>query len=493
MVQDSLSQRVGRYGPLACILGLAFVLRVWNVSELSLRHYDEGIYCSAASSVLLGRMDLPVEVAPPLFPLLIAGMFVLFGVTAPAAIAVSIVAGTATVAVAYGLGSRLAGRSAGLLAAAALAVNPIHLVYSRMALTDALFGLLMGLSLILIARAIERRGWGDWCMAGVVVGLCMNAKYHGALPWVFLAAAVAPRVAGRRETGLRDWGPRALVGVAISAALALPWIVFIQSSVGLATFLQHRTGYTSWPTGEHWKIYAWSLAVGASWPLIAGGLAAVGWCLRRWRADGLMVSAAFVGFLMLLTMYTPYPRLTVPLIVLACVGSGVAIHAIGSASKRRRAAQIAACIIVLLPGIAQWAVALRPNTGYRDAANHVRQIVRQADPPPSVCLAFVRETPALQFMLGGSGLRLGPLEEAGPAGIVVVADRAGVANERLEAFLRKLPAGSVSAARFDSPFPFLWPMPDDEKRLAGTPPDPLLPDPRYVTVYRIGPFSRLGD
>ena len=70
----------------------------------------------------------------------------------------------------------------GIGAALMLATAEYHLVFSRLALTDATFTLLFWAALWCLFEAIST-GKRHWFVAGgVVTGLCWNTKYHGFLP-----------------------------------------------------------------------------------------------------------------------------------------------------------------------------------------------------------------------------------------------------------------------------------------------------------------------
>jgi hypothetical protein len=129
--------------------------------------------------------------------------------------------GVAVVLAAAGLGRRVAGRGAGLLAGWTVAVNPVFLQYTVSPLTDVLAALLVTLGLVALADAQKpRRGlWG-----GVWLGLAVMVSYK---TLAMAAAAVAVLVLAGRWRGRRTW-LEALGGLATCAVgqILLDWVTY---------------------------------------------------------------------------------------------------------------------------------------------------------------------------------------------------------------------------------------------------------------------------
>ncbi len=151
---------------------------------------------------------------------------------------------------------------------------------------------------------------------------------------------------------------------------------------------------------------------------------------------------------------------------------------------------------LLLPAVPQWGRAIQPNTGYRFAAAYARDEALKADYLPVVCLETLREAPVGRFMLGDPHIKLGSFDAAehfaGRRGAIILADRGATHNDRLSAFLHRLDLRRLNVMRFQNPFPFLWPLTDEERQAAARRPDLYRPDPRYVTVYVIAPVRENG-
>ena len=126
------------------------ILRFWNFGRLSLSHFDEGIYAFSGlwivsrRGLLDPRSRRSVAYAPPGFPILVGAVLrPASAVSDYAAIVVAILAGIASIPVAGWLGRRTFGPGAGprrrSFAAAPGWRWPVHVAFSRKALTDAPF------------------------------------------------------------------------------------------------------------------------------------------------------------------------------------------------------------------------------------------------------------------------------------------------------------------------------------------------------------------
>ncbi len=154
------------------------------------------------------KFGQPHLTKPPLTYWAEAGCIELFGATEFAVRFPSALAGSLVIVLCLALGWRLYGLRVGLLAAALLAVTPLHLVVSRLTLTDGLLNLFWFLTLIgglMTVREPGRWRWPLLMCAGVALGwLTKPLAPWGALGivgvWMLLAghwrALVWPAVAG---------------------------------------------------------------------------------------------------------------------------------------------------------------------------------------------------------------------------------------------------------------------------------------------------------
>ncbi len=150
-----MAKPVARWWPLAALLVLAAGLRLGTLNLQSF-WYDEAftpVHVLHASLGATLRAVVHHENTPPLWYVLIWGWSRLFGTGEVALRLPSALAGTATVAVAWGIGSQLAGRRAAIATAAFVAVNPLFIWYSQEARAYGLFVFLAALAMWCWLRA----------------------------------------------------------------------------------------------------------------------------------------------------------------------------------------------------------------------------------------------------------------------------------------------------------------------------------------------------
>lgn len=221
------------------------------------------------------------ESTPPLYYLLAWGATRLLGHGEAALRAVSALAGTLTVPIAFAAGAALATRRVGLVAAALAATSPILVWYSQEARSYALLVALTALTLPCFARARERpTGWrlAAWAASGMAaLATHYFAVFVVAPEAVLLLAAARPRRVA--------W--RVLVAVAAVAAAGA-------SLLGLA-ISQERRGGVSWihrialshrllETPREW-IAGFPPGIGAWLLWAAGAIAAAALALLALRGD----------------------------------------------------------------------------------------------------------------------------------------------------------------------------------------------------------------
>jgi hypothetical protein len=106
---------------------------------------------------------------------------------------VSAAAGVTTVYVVYLIGRRLASERTGLVAAAALAVMPLHVLNCHYGTVDVTQTLFIALCLYFTLGIIEGEGIRAWALAGAMAGLAASTKYNGILVLIAPVAAGALR------------------------------------------------------------------------------------------------------------------------------------------------------------------------------------------------------------------------------------------------------------------------------------------------------------
>jgi dolichyl-phosphate-mannose-protein mannosyltransferase len=257
---DSLPSAGPEWVPVLFLTVLAAVERLAGFGRLGLDHFDEGIYASAGSWSLtpggLAGLDAGlIPYAPPGYPTLVGLAYRLFGPSDLAAIAVSVLAGIATVPVVAWIGRRTFGPTFGVAAAGFAAASMPHVAFSRMALTDATFLLAWLAAMAAGGWFLEKPAPGRAVMLGLSVGLAQLVKYNGWLAGAIVAATalLGPCVSveqrsWRRFAATAGWG--ALAG-AIGACVYAPWFLFVERHGGYAALLNHQRGYfdgpSAWP------------------------------------------------------------------------------------------------------------------------------------------------------------------------------------------------------------------------------------------------------
>jgi dolichyl-phosphate-mannose-protein mannosyltransferase len=282
----------------AIMTAIGLTLRLWPVGGLGLTHFDEGIYALVSSWSLLPK-GLPgldpslIPYAPPGYPILGGLAYVVLGRSDGAMIAVSQLAGTATIPVVARLTRRTFGPGAGFAAATFCAFSGPHIAFSRMALTDASFLLAWLLAIGAGMRFLERPGAIRGFVLGVAVGLAQQFKYNG---WLAGGIVIGSAIWGilvrpeerKASSILRTfgWGGMA-AGVAWQ--VVWPWYSFVEGHGGYSALLRHQQsylgGFRDWP--RHFTIQAAQVvALSGGWTLTipAVGLAFLGSTLGTGRA-----------------------------------------------------------------------------------------------------------------------------------------------------------------------------------------------------------------
>ncbi len=271
--------------------------------------------------------------------------------------------GTGALALTYALGRRLYGRTAGLSAAALLAVLPAAVGDAHYITTDTPSMFFTALAFLPIAGlALPGAGAGSsWrravalaLLAGLGVGLAAATKYNAAVLVIPLAYALAlaareaageagrtlPAAAGR----LLFFGLCALLGILLGFTLGTPlWLRELPRLLDdIASVLVHYK-YTGHPGAEssqpalfYWQTFVDNgVLVGPAF--LAGALLAF---LRRSRADLLLLAFAAPYFLQMSGLKVVFVRNTMPLLPFLCLMAGGALAALVAYGENREPAGV---------------------------------------------------------------------------------------------------------------------------------------------------------
>jgi 4-amino-4-deoxy-L-arabinose transferase-like glycosyltransferase len=216
---------------LAIIIALAVALRVvfWigAIGRAAPLRGDEISYDAIARSLVSGsgfavERGEPTASRPPLYPIVLAGVYRIAGARVPAGRTLQILLGASIVLLTYALARRLFGEAAALLAAALAAASPSLIFMSAYLLSENLYLVLLLLFLILVSRARARKlSLGACAAGGALLGLACLTRPNALPLALFSAGAYLCLGAGAF--------PRKLVRTAaLLAAVALvilPWAV----------------------------------------------------------------------------------------------------------------------------------------------------------------------------------------------------------------------------------------------------------------------------
>jgi 4-amino-4-deoxy-L-arabinose transferase-like glycosyltransferase len=210
--------------------------------------------------------------------------------------------GVAAVAAAWWLGRVAYGTTAGIVAAAAVAVETVGVAYSHMAVTDVPMTALIAASLALAVT-------GRLELAGLAAGLAASAKY----PAVFLVVPLIVAAWGKwRRLGYS-------LGIAVVAFLATsPYVLVHPHQAWADASRVQRLAREGWLGFEHdsWALFSFT---GKLWngfgPALVIGVIGLGLALyRRTRTDLILASFVLAYLIDLLTIRAHFDRYVLPLV-----------------------------------------------------------------------------------------------------------------------------------------------------------------------------------
>lgn len=217
------------------ILAIALVSRlivffhVYHQDPLRMMAPDSISYERPALALLkTGRYDKSLEQTgkpevrrTPGYPILIAGVYGVFGQSRPTLMILQIMMSVATIGLLYCVAHRWFGHRAALFAAALLALDPASFLSSQTMLSETPFALVFLLSIGAAIKLIEPGSckWRWALMCGMALAISAHIRpiaYYMIIPILALAAIAA------RQTGV-DWKRIALH----SAVMMIPWLALV--------------------------------------------------------------------------------------------------------------------------------------------------------------------------------------------------------------------------------------------------------------------------
>ena len=232
--------------------------------------------------------------------------------------------GVGTVFAVYGIGARLWGRRAGLLAALTLAVMPLHAQQSHFLTVDVPATFWASVSLLWAARLAtnDPRPLRAALWAGAFAGLAMATKYNLALAVLPLAAAC---IVTRQWKALAFGVPVFVLAFFVACPGAiLENATFLRDVRFEAVHLQNAADPTFRDTGSGFVYHiARNLNAGLGLPLLLLALASVGYAaFKRGRGDGLLAAFALPYYVLISLVAVRYARYTIPLLPVLALWTG---------------------------------------------------------------------------------------------------------------------------------------------------------------------------
>ena len=212
--------------------GLVMVFVVSAHQSLADANFDPYYFGKMGKSIAEGHgfagFGSLIKRRAPLYPLMIGGVYAVFGEHERAVLAVQCVFFAVTCTLVYDIGRRVFNRRTGVLAGLACAVHPMFLRYLPSLHLETQFTLLLTVVLWLTILFHERPSVRNGVMLGVATGAAALTKAV-AVPYLVLFAAgtvLGLRAARRRgePTERTPWVPLALAFVAMGLTI-LPWTI----------------------------------------------------------------------------------------------------------------------------------------------------------------------------------------------------------------------------------------------------------------------------
>ncbi|MBI4176505.1 MAG: glycosyltransferase family 39 protein [Candidatus Aenigmarchaeota archaeon] len=360
--------------------------------------WDEAVYLGLARGIYQGGgyyiMEPPVEsFRPPLFPHVIAGVWLLAGMSEEAAKALPIIFGVLSVVLAYFVAKELFSEEAGLISAALLATSSILLLHEARVLTETLFIFLLLCFVYTYHRAMKTGNASLFILSGIIMGLAFLARYTAVLLWV--AYLAYPLLIKRKGFNVKGF----ISGLAVSALMLLPWLLIAQAYYGSPVELlsvQAGTVDGRYYQGEwHFYFLNWMDIFGMAGVFALPGLAVL---LSKRRGENVWIALLFLlsllFFILLPRKETRYLLNFYPVFLLV-MSLGIS-YMIRSSVHRKIAAGFVMLLLAsgLFAGIAQADAASQADTALKSAGLWLR------DSAPEGSAIMSQNYPVLHYMTG---------------------------------------------------------------------------------------------
>lgn len=259
----------------------------------------------------------------------------------------------------YQLGRRLFDVRVGLVAAALLAIDPVHIKYSQVIRTDVHATVLMLLCLLTTVRIVERGERRDYLLAGCCLGLCCATKWPFGTAVIAIVGASVLRMLRHPEEQRRQLRRLMLAGVASLIALfvASPYLL-LDYRVVLEDLRLEGRPYHLGATGHgFWRNVLWYLqnslyaAVGGA-GLAFAGAGVVPAARRSGTFRFTLVPLAATLLVLISSQALIWERWIVPLLPLVSIAAAVAMVELWSIVRQRSGSRATAWLAGAIAGMA---------------------------------------------------------------------------------------------------------------------------------------------
>jgi 4-amino-4-deoxy-L-arabinose transferase-like glycosyltransferase len=162
------------------IAAIGLVLRLLWISAQKLSHTGDGMYERLAMNLLEGHgfsvMDhfpfTPTNIRPPMYPLWIAFIYLLFGRNLMALFYSQALMGALTSVIVYWIGKEIHSEKLGLLAAFLFAIHPYPQLYVTSLFVEVLYSFFVAVTVFFLCRAWKHYDrFQNWILAGISSGI----------------------------------------------------------------------------------------------------------------------------------------------------------------------------------------------------------------------------------------------------------------------------------------------------------------------------------
>jgi 4-amino-4-deoxy-L-arabinose transferase-like glycosyltransferase len=221
---------------LALVVRLVFIAGFATENRSYDSLFDQEIYLDVARNLMQGNgfaLSFPVftaspgptSLSPPIYPLLLAGTFGIFGESFVAVRILQAILSALTCVVVYYIGKRTLGENSARVAAVIACFYLPFIMYIRPMMTETMFIFLLALSVLWTLRLFEKLSRVNSLVAGALWAITILARAEGATYMGVMGLyGLVVLWRGRRENRLLGI-PYILPGAVVFVLIFLPWVI----------------------------------------------------------------------------------------------------------------------------------------------------------------------------------------------------------------------------------------------------------------------------